>query len=251
MRKPFQGVWNIVRFNWQYYILAIVTSLVLLLLRNRFNADVRWVTNILAGFIISSILISLVVSFYIYDFSNLYKLSWLDKFPVTGKAKIVNINAGFDETSYLLKSKYSHSDLLVFDFYDPVNHTALSIKRARKLYPPYPNTQHVKTNQLPLLDNSIEKVFAILSAHEIRNDDERSLFFMELKRVLTPTGHIILTEHLRDAANFFTYNLGAFHFHSKVSWLRTFNSAGLRVVEEIKITPFITTFIIDKNGMAS
>ena len=251
MRKPFQGVWNIVRFNWQFYVLAIVSTIVLLLLRNNFNAALRAASDILMVLIIGSTLISLVVSCYIYDFSSLYNLSWLNNLPIKNNGKIVNINAGFDETSNLLKSKFANSELIVLDFYDPTKHTEVSIKRARKAYPPFPNTQQVKPTDLPLQDNSADKIFAILSAHEIRNKEERKSFFQELRRVLSPTGQIIVTEHLRDTANFLAYNIGAFHFHSKASWLNAFESSGLRVVEEIKITPFITTFILDKNGVTS
>ena len=139
----------------------------------------------------------------------------------------------------------------MFDFYDPAKHTEVSIRRAREAYPPFPNTQQVKPADLPLQDNSADKIFAILSAHEIRNEIERKSFFQELRRVLSPTGQIIVTEHLRDTANFLAYNIGAFHFHSKASWLKAFQSSGLRVSEEIKITPFITTFILDKNGVTS
>lgn len=251
MRKPFQGVWNIIRFNWQFYVLAIALTVVLFLLRNNFNATFRASSDILVVVIIGSTLISLVASCYIYDFSNLYKLSWLDNLPIKDNEKIVNINAGFDETSNLLISKFPNSELVVFDFYDPAKHTEVSIKRARKAYPPFPGTQQVKTNHLPLKDNSIDKVFAILSAHEIRNDEERSSFFKELRRVLKAKGQIIVTEHLRDTANLLAYNIGFFHFHSKATWLNTFRSAGLSVTSEIKITPFITTFILDKNGTAS
>ena len=251
MRKPFQGVWNIVRFNWQFYVLAIVSTIVLLLLRNNFNAALRAASDILMVLIIGSTLISLVVSCYIYDFSSLYNLSWLNNLPIKNNGKIVNINAGFDETSNLLKSKFANLELIVLDFYDPTKHTEVSIKRARKAYPPFPNTQQVKPTDLPLQDNSADKIFAILSAHEIRNEEERKSFFQELRRVLSPTGQIIVTEHLRDTANFLAYNIGAFHFHSKASWLNAFESSGLRVVEEIKITPFITTFILDKNGVTS
>jgi ubiquinone/menaquinone biosynthesis C-methylase UbiE len=251
MRKPFQGVWNIIRFNWQFYVLAIISIVVLFLLRNHFNAVLRAACDILVVVIIGSTLISSVVSWYIYDFSDLYKLSWLDNLAIKGNGKIANINAGFDETSILIKSKFANSELLVFDFYDPAKHTEVSIKRARKAYSPFPNTQQVRTNHLPLQDNSTNTVFAILSAHEIRNDDERNLFFKELHRVLTATGQIIVTEHLRDTANLLAYNIGFFHFHSRTTWLNTFHNAGLRVTGEIKITPFITTFILDKNGTAS
>jgi SAM-dependent methyltransferase len=251
MRKPFQGVWNIIRFNWQFYVLAAVSAIVLLLLSHNFNAALRTTSDILVILIICSTLISLAVSCYIYDFSALYSLSWLNHLPIKGNGKIVNIHAGFDETSILLKGKFADSELVVFDFYDPEKHTEVSIRRARKAYPPFPNTQQMKPAHLPLQDNSVDNVFAILSAHEIRNEDERKSFFQELRRVLSPTGQIIITEHLRDTANFLAYNIGAVHFHSKARWLKAFQSSGLRVAEEIKITPFITTFILVKNGVTS
>ena len=59
---------------------------------------------------------SLLVSWYVYDLSNLYKLSWL--FPNNDNIKIVNIHAGFDETSVLLSAKFPNAELIVFDFYD-------------------------------------------------------------------------------------------------------------------------------------
>lgn len=251
IRKPFQGVWNIIRFNWHYYVFALVFVVILLFIRNEFNATLRIATNVLVLLMLFSTLISLIVSFYIYDLSDLYKLSWLNNLISSDREKIININAGFDETSNLLKSKFRNSDLLVADFYDPTKHKEVSIKRARKAYPPFPNTQQVSTKHLPVEDNSTHKVFSILSAHEIRNDEERITFFKELKRVLSASGQIIVTEHLRDTVNFLAYNFGAFHFHSKTSWLKTFRLSGLKVAKEIKITPFITTFILEKNGTAS
>lgn len=251
IRKPFQGVWNIIRFNWYFYALAFGFVLLIIFFRGSFPATILIVTDILLFIIIASILTSLLVSTYIYDFSNLYKLSWLDKLQHNEHEKIVNINAGFDETSFLLKEKFKDCKLTVLDFYDPTKHTEVSIKRARKVYPAFPNTQQVKTTELLLQDNSADKIFTILAAHEIRNEGERKTFFLELRRALSPTGQIFVTEHLRDTANFLAYNIGAFHFHSRASWLKAFQSSGLRVTDEIKITPFITTFILDKNGTTS
>lgn len=251
LRKPFQGTWNIIRFNWHFYVVAFAAIIILLLVKNNLNTYLRFASNILIVLIIISTLISLAVSCYIYDFSNLYKLSWLENIHFNSNDKIVNINAGFDETSIFLKTKFSEAELFVFDFYDPKKHTEVSIKRARNAYSPFVGTQQTSTNHLPLQNNSTDKIFAILSAHEIRNDDERISFFKELKRVLKPTGKIVVTEHLRDTANFMAYNFGFFHFHSKSTWLKIFHRSGLTITDEIKITPFITTFILDKNGPAS
>jgi SAM-dependent methyltransferase len=186
------------------------------------------------------------VSMYVYDFSGLYSLKWIEQEKTENV--VVNINAGFDETSALLKAKFKRSELIVMDFYDPAKHTEVSIKRARKAYPPFPNTKQTGTNFIQLADNSVDKIFLTLSAHEIRDEVERTAFFREISRTLKPNGEIYITEHLRDFPNFLAYNIGFFHFHSKGTWLRTFKIAGLKTSREVKLTPFISSFILNKNG---
>ncbi|MEZ4884302.1 MAG: methyltransferase domain-containing protein [Chitinophagales bacterium] len=251
-RKPFQGVGNIIRFNWHFYVLSLLALAVLFFLQSYTVGLLQWLILLSILGIVVTTFVSLLVSYYVYDLSPLYQLKWIDNLKSMPKsANIVNVNAGFDETSVLLKDQFPDANLTVLDFYDPTKHTEISIKRARKAYPPYPNTQTIATNFIPLKDNAINAVFAILSAHEIRNEAERIVFFKELQRVLQPRGQIVVTEHLRDTANFMAYNIGFFHFHSKSTWLKTFGGAELKVVKEVKTTPFISTFILEKNGTTS
>jgi len=243
-RKPFQGVYNIIRFNWHFYLLAglfaVVLSLVSLYLPVHFQPYLWGFTTL---FIFTTV-ISLIVSFYVYDVSPLYHLKCL---PNSNNKNILNINAGFDETSNIIKKKYPNCNLKICDFYNPQQHTEISIKRARKAYPPVKGTLQVNTNKLPFSNNTFDFVLAILSAHEIRNEKERIDFFKEMNRVIKNNGHIYVTEHLRDLSNFMAYTIGFFHFHSKKSWSKTFQQAGLVVKKEIKTTPFITTFVLE-NG---
>ncbi len=250
-RKPYQGVWNIIRFNWHFYVLSFGVLLLIFVLANYVADPYRFSLNILGFLIIAMTSISLMVSFYVYDLSGLYDLKWLNDLKNAGKSKIVNINAGFDETSMLLKEQFKDSELTVFDFYDPLKHTEISIKRARKAYPPYPYTIQINNSNIPLKDNQADFIFVILSAHEIRIEAERIAFFEELKRILSPKGQIVVVEHLRDLPNFLAYNIGFFHFHSKKIWLKTFEKAKLNIFKEIKITPFISTFILEKHGAAT
>ncbi len=249
-RSPLQGGWNIIRFNWHFYLFSGLLILLLLFLLAYTSPPYRVLLQVGLLVVVATTMISLLVSFYVYDWSDLYKLTWLDHLSLGTAATIVNINAGFDETSILLQRKFPIAELLVLDFYDPLKHTEISLQRARKAYPPFPATQAVKTTHLPLAENSIDAVFALLAAHEIRNSDERALFFTELHRVMKPTGQIIVVEHLRDAANFLAYNVGCRHFHSYSTWLRSFSAAGLALQQELKITPFITAFVLRKNGIA-
>jgi len=251
MRKPFQGVWNIVRFNWHFYVLSFVVLLFLLFLPNYTDSTFRTYLLIFGLLIFLPTFISLSVSYYVYDLSGLYSLNWVDGSIDIEKMKIININAGFDETSILLKDKFPNSELLVFDFYDPKKHTEISIKRARKAYALFPSTKSVTATNLPTVDNSADKIFVIFAAHEIRNEQERIEFLKELKRVIKPTGEIFITEHLRDFPNFLAYNIGFLHFYSKQSWLNVFQLGELKLNNEQKITPFISTFTLTKYGVIS
>lgn len=162
-RKYFQGVSNIIKFNWHFYFISTVLIIGLCFLNQFVNAD--FLFSWIIFFIISTTIISLGVSFYIYDCTKLYDFDWITK---SGEnLKIVNINAGFDETSLLLKSKFKNSDLKILDFYNPEKHTEISIERARKAYPSQPETVQITTSNLNLETNSIDKIFLIFAAHEI------------------------------------------------------------------------------------
>jgi len=244
-RKPFQGVVNIIRFNWHFYVITVILFAALFLLTDKAPELIQSLLK--AGGLIAafSIIISLSISFYIYDLSDLYHLKWID---TANNGKILNIHAGFDETSEIIRDKFVCVDLITCDFYDPTKHTEVSIKRARKLYPPSSSNIAVQTNQLPFTDDVFDTSLTVLSAHEIRNQDERICFIKELGRITKPSGQILVTEHLRDFNNFLAYTIGFFHFYSRKNWLQTFQKASLTVKQEVKITPFISIFVLVKNG---
>ncbi len=258
MRKPYQGVLNIIRFNWHFYVLATVAVFMIFFLKNFLSNPIKCLADVLCLGIVLTTFVSLYVSCYIYDVSDLYKLTWLEQLKIQSKGvlqyaptTIVNINAGFDETSVLLENKYPNSELLVFDFYDPIRHTEISIQRARKAYPPYPNTEKITTNKIPLPNSSVDIVFLTLAAHEIRETNERIVFFNEVHRILRDEGCVIVTEHLRDLPNFLAFNIGFFHFHSVKTWDNTFQSAHFKVSKKIKVTLFVNIFKLEKHGTAS
>ncbi len=247
-RSPFQGVLNIIRFNWPFFLSASIAIGAALSLYGYFPAPLS--TLIFLGGIIaaSATLLSLIVSYYIYDVSDLYQLTWL---TANDQHKILTINAGFDETSILIQQKCAPNHLTIADFYDPTLHTEASIQRARKAYPPPSATISVKSQQLPFAKHHFDKTISILAAHEIRDPVERIQFFKELVRVTQPHGQIIITEHLRDWNNFLAYTIGFLHFYSRAPWLHTFKAANLNLQQEIKTTPFIRTFILTPHGTAS
>lgn len=248
VRKPLQGVWNIIRFNWHFFAFSLGMVMLLAFLLPFLAKNLQFYAALAIILVLLPTFVSLAVSCYVYDFSNLYTLEWIELPQNSRNLQIANIHAGFDETSILLKNKFPSCELSVFDFYDAEKHTEISIKRARKAYPPFPNTHQISTQYLPLADNSMDVIFAILAAHEIRNEAERIAFFAEIKRVLKPNGQLIVVEHLQDTANLFAYNIGFLHFHTRKTWDKTFENAGFSIQKEMKITPFISTFTLQKNG---
>ncbi len=248
VRKPFQGVRNIVRFNWHYFALSAGIMPVLALAWQFFPGPLGDLAGM--GLLLAAVatLLPLMVSVIVYDCSGLHALNWLDHWQIPDEVRLVNIHSGFDETSGALHRKFPAAPLTVLDYYDPARHTEISIRRARRAHPPWPGTLTVSTSQLPLPDHGSEVVFLILAAHEIRDDAERAQFFREVKRLLAPGGRILVTEHLRDLPNLLAYNMGAFHFHTRRTWELTFAAAGLKIVHTTNHTPFLNHFHLQSDG---
>lgn len=242
-RKPFQGVLNILSFNRHFYVIGL--SMIALLFLSRllinWNSILFWV--IIISFLYGLIM-PLTVSAYVYDFSGYYNFKWLEhlNMPNLNSKRIVNINAGFDETSFILKSKIPNADLQVFDFYNAEKHTEAAIVRARKVSLVYPETQQITTSSIPLENKSVDMIFLLSAAHEIRSNKEKVLFLKECKRICKPKAQVILVEHLRDIPNFLAFSVGFTHFFSKQTWINAFKSAGFNSFTETKFTPFMSIF---------
>lgn len=251
VRSAFQGVGNIVRFNWHFYVGAAAAGAAAVGLGALLGGPLARYAYAVAAAVAATTLGSLLVSYYVYDASDLYTLRWLNADALPPGGHVVNVHAGFDETSALLACRYPGATLTVLDFYDPAQHTEVSIRRARAAYPPYPGTQPVQPPRLPLPAASADRVFVCMAAHEIRQPAQRVAFFREVRRLLRPGGRVVVVEHLRDAANFAAYTVGFLHFYSRRTWLGAFGQAGLAVVEEQKITPFVSAFTLAAGGSAS
>jgi SAM-dependent methyltransferase len=235
VRGRFTGVANIVRFNWPLFVAPVVLSVLCLW------AGGAWLW--LASATGVSMLVPLVISHWVYDRSVLYSLSWL---KLEAK-RVMTLHAGLDEVSAVLQTRFPDAEVVVFDFYNPLRHTEPSIERARQVYPPGPNQRTIDTLQsLPLADCEVDLIIFFLSAHEIRDEQERIGLFKEAGRVLSPCGKIVVVEHLRDVANFLAYSLGALHFHSERTWHRTFDGAGLHLQKTASITPMIGVYYLVK-----
>ena len=242
-RRKFQGVLNILSFNRHFYVFGLVALALIIGSKFIFYWNNGWFWLVICGFIYG-LITPLIVSAYVYDFSGFYNFDWLKKMNLgDAKHKLnLNINAGFDETSYIIKSILPESELQVYDFYNAEQHTEPAIIRARKVSLVYPNTQQINSSAIPLNDNSVDNIFLVSAIHEIRKQEEKIQFLKECRRVCKPNGNVVMVEHLRDFPNFLAFTIGFTHFFSKATWEKAFKEAGFAVIKETKFTQFMSIF---------
>ena len=242
-RKKFQGVLNILSFNRHFYVFGFIALVILVGSFLIFNWPSLLFWIVVAAFIYGLIM-PLIVSAYVYDFSSYYDFNWLKQFNLKDAHanQVVNINAGFDETSFIIKDNFPVSDLKVFDFYNAEKHTEAAIVRARKVSMVYPNTEQIVSHTIPLEDDTVDLIFLLSAAHEIRKHEEKIEFLKECRRICKPDGQVITIEHLRDLPNFIAFSVGFTHFFSKKTWVDAFKKAGFTTITEQKFTPFMSIF---------
>jgi len=242
-RRKFQGVINILSFNRHYYIFGVMALVILVLSQwlIQWPQAIFWI--VIAAFLYG-LIAPLLISAYVYDFSGFYEFSWMNEMQknLTDKKLIISINAGFDETSFILANKFPGTELRVFDFYNSKQHTEPAIVRARKVSTVYPNTQHIESGSIPLNNQSADIIFLLSAVHEIRSHEEKIMFLKECHRACKTSGEVVMVEHLRDFPNFLAFSVGFTHFFSKSTWQNAFESAGFSTFQERKFTPFISIF---------
>lgn len=245
-RGSWQGMLAIARFNWPSYVAALA---VLLVSAASLLASSAFITKVISSVALAGsayfLFGSLGISHLIYDRSDLYRWRWLDRALHGAKiGRAIFCHSGFDETSSELAARLGKTEWQILDHFDETRMTEDSIRRARRLFPPTPGTLSAACDHWPVAAGSTDVVFGLLAIHELRNAPERGTWFVEAHRCLCPGGRVILVEHMRDIANFIAFGPGFWHFHSRRSWARAWESAGFRVADEFRVTPWVRVFVL-------
>lgn len=246
-RGKWAGMLAIARFNWPFYAVAYIVLLAGLagIVAGGFFAVAGGLVVMGCGYFLAG---SLGVSHWIYDCSDLYRWSWLDRALKDARVeKIALCHSGFDEASVALMRRFPAAGWLVLDHYDPAIMTEASIRRARRLFPPTAGTVSAKFDRWPVNDASVDVVFGLLAIHELRSDAERTAWFSEARRCLAAGGRIVLAEHVRDPANFVAFGPGFLHFHSVGAWQRSWEAGGLKLKDHFRVTPFVRIFVLNQS----
>ena len=244
MKRHFQGMIQIVRFNPWFYLAGAVTLMVgtvlLLMMWALISTPLHWAG--VAGLCLATwwLAASLVVSYLVYDRSDWSRGEWFAE--VAGGSpfrRVLNVHCGFDETTSRLRNWLPNVEVVALDLFDPVRLTETSIHRARALLPPEPGTLTGSPEQWPVPAASFDVICFLLSAHEYRRASERADLFRRASESLRPGGIVILAEHGRDVANFAAFGPGFLHFHSPAAWSHAWSEAGLTMLKQRRVTSWL------------
>jgi SAM-dependent methyltransferase len=245
-RGHYDGMLQIVRFNWPVYVAAVVicgATLAALALFPALNR-LRWLAWGMVACTGYWTVASLLASHWIYDRSKIYKWSWLKETLPSPPQRWANIHVGLDESSGALKQMFPASKGLILDVFDPAETTEPSIAQARAARRSPLPAQRADLRALPFREAELDAVFLIFAAHEIRKRESRFAFFKELHRVLKPGGLLLLVEHLRDFKNFLAFGPGFIHFQPRSAWLTAAEGAAFMIEKEFALTPFVRIFLL-------
>jgi SAM-dependent methyltransferase len=243
--ERWHGLRQIVRFNWPFYVAAaaIVVPAPLIVRQLPGSAGTHALLYSAIGLAAFWMIGSLGVSWLVYDRSRLMTGDWIREALGYRPRTWLNVHAGLDEMTPILRARLRGSRGRVFDIYDAREMTEPSIGRARGASPGG-GSEPVDFRSLPLATGTMDAAFLLLSAHELRSHEARCALLREVHRVLKPGGHIIVAEHLRDIANVLAFGPGALHFHSRRAWTRGFEQTGFGIYDEFSITPFVRIFVL-------
>lgn len=247
-RGKFQGVRQIVRYNWPFYAAAGSALLIGAPLIFLFFDSLVWRAALLgvvgvAGFWLCS---SLLVSHYVYDRAPLYEWRWLAELLPARPEAWLNVHAGLDETTAALRQLFPAKHSVTLDVYDRRQMSEPSIARARGTARAACATVRATFDALPVAGEMFDCAFVVFAAHELRDAGARAKFFAELRRVLRRGGRVVVVEHCRDWANFAAYGPGFWHFLPANAWRGVAAQTDFVIERELKITPFVSVFLLEK-----
>lgn len=236
---------DVLRFNAAMPVLAVLAVVVGVVVAVSPVPDLVRVVGAAGALVALYLLVaSTLVTFLVFERSGLTRYAWLPDFLGGPPARWVNVTTGFDDTTGTLARLWPDSSMLAVDWFDPsVDHEA-ALLRARAIRPPVRIAVR-PGDSLPVADASVDAVFLLLAAHEVRDQHGRTTLFSDIARILEPGGRLVIVEHARDLANGLAFGPGVLHFHPPTVWRLAGTQAGLRLIDEARRTPFVRVFVFE------
>jgi len=239
------GLRRIVAFNRPKLIVATALSVAswTLVVSSNGESWIRWAALLLAVPTTYFLIASPVASWYLYDHSRLYEWRWLRPLLPSARGPSISLTVGFDGAEESLAEVVGQR-LTVVDI--AAGCVAFS-QRLRQLVEREAAQVSVRSGcqGLPLRGSTVSLAVLAFSAHEIHDDDRCVNALTEVRRVLSPTGRLILVEHVRDVANVSVFGPAAWHFRSESQWCNLAARAGLRLDGHVRYGGLVHAFAFE------
>jgi SAM-dependent methyltransferase len=230
----FKGAGQVLRYNWPAYAGAAGVLALALIAPRKLRRPLMAVGLGGAWFAAAS----LVITNLVYDRSEFATWEWPHGVLEGRPVRVAALHAGLDNVSANLRRLWPGVEIQVIDFYDADTMTEPAIARARA------GRRH--GDALAELRSDLDAAFVVLAAHELRTREDRAAFFRRVGGALGPHGRLVLLEHLRDPQNALVYGPGVLHFLPRAAYLAAFDDAGLELLQERSMTPFLRLFVLGR-----
>lgn len=156
----------------------------------------------------------------------------------------LNLTTGFDDSTGWLRITAPGAGTAI-DVFDPTRRHAAALGRARSSFPPPGPPVRIADLTDTIQPASVDIVFLLMSAHETHGHD-RAALFAAAHRALVAGGRVVVVEHLRDLANILAFGPGAWHFSGRGDWIASAAGAGLELLDERRLDPWVTGFVFGR-----
>jgi len=190
---------------------------------------------------------AMLATWWVFGASARRRWDWVER-AAGSPTRWLNLTTGFDDSTLTLRQRLGEGGRTL-DIFDAAKDHEPALKRARHRFPP-PGRSVVRTAiDVEIESASAETVLLLMSAHEAHGSDRIALF-RSAARALTPDGRIVVVEHLRDLANALAFGPGAWHFSTRREWLAVADGAGLELIEETRLSPFVAGMLFTRRPSA-
>lgn len=156
----------------------------------------------------------------------------------------LNLTTGFDDSTGRLRTTTPGAGTAI-DVFDATRSSAAALRRARASFPPSGPSVQIADLAITIEPASVDIVFLLMSAHETHGHD-RTALFAAAHHGLVAGGRVVVVEHLRDLANILAFGPGAWHFSRRGDWIETAAGAGLELLDERRLDPWVTGFVFGR-----
>ena len=231
------GTLTVVRFNWPKYV-AAAAVLAVAAAASAAGAPELAVTAAWAAAAPGAAwtLTSLIATWWVYDHRRIYQQLAVG---LADAGRWAAVHAGFDESTAALRAAIGRQPAAVLEI---KLRPGASLRRARRLSLRQAALGSA-AGDAPLSElvpaEPLDSIFMTFAAHEVRDLTAQRALFAGLRDALRPGGRLVVTEHLRDLANFAVYGPGAMHFQPLATWHSRAAEAGFLLESDTAVTPFV------------